>query len=65
MNMDTIAARKELIQEAMAKFEQDKLLNWPYITGFYASLLSSIAADRPRDAEYVVHCILANMEKSK
>lgn len=63
--MNTIAKRKELIEEAMKNFEQSNLLNWPYITGFYASLLSSIAADRPRDAEYVVHCLIANMEKSK
>ena len=60
--MNTIAARKEFIEEAMAQFEQDKNLDWAYIAGFYASLLSSIAADRPRDAEYVVHCMMASME---
>ena len=63
--MNTIAKRKELIEEAMKQFEENKLLNWPYITGFYASLLSSIAADRPRDAEYVVQAMMTAMEKSK
>lgn len=61
--MNTIAKRKELIQEAMAKFEQNKLLDWPFVAGFYASLLSSIAADRPSDTEYIVKCILASMER--
>lgn len=61
--MNTIEKRKELIEEAMKRFEENKLLNWPYLTGFYASLLTSIAADRPRDTEYIVHCMLANMEK--
>lgn len=61
-NMNTIEKRKELITEAMKKFEQAKMLNWPYITGFYSSILASIAADRPSDTEYVVSVILSAME---
>lgn len=62
--MNTIAKRKELIEETMRKFEQDNLLNWPWLTGFYASLLTNIAADRPRDTEEVVNTLLQAM-KSK
>ena len=62
--MNTIAERKELNEEAMKKLEQEKLLNWPYLTGFYASLLSTIAADRPSDTEFLVRTIMANI-KSK
>ena len=47
--MNTIAARKELIEDAMKKLAEVKLLEWPYLAGFYATLLTSIAADRPGD----------------
>lgn len=63
--MNTIAKRKELIEEAMKQFEQYKNLNWPWLTGFYASLLSNIAADRPQDTEEVVRAMMTLMENSK
>jgi len=62
--MNTITARKELIEETMKKFEQVKLLEWPYLTGFYASLLTIIAADRPSDTEKVLRAML-NVIESK
>jgi hypothetical protein len=52
--MNTITERQKLMEDVMKRFEQAKLLNWPYLTGFYSSLLVSIAADRPKDVEYVI-----------
>lgn len=60
--MNTIEARKELIDEAMKQFEKSKMMNWPWITGFYASLLKSIAADRPQDTEFLVRSLMNGME---
>jgi len=60
--MNTIAARKELIEDAMKKLAEVKLLEWPYLAGFYATLLTSIAADRPGDTERVVSTILNAIE---
>jgi hypothetical protein len=54
----TISERRELINEAMNKFEaldKDKM----YFVGVYASLLMDLAADTPRGTEKVLNVLRA------
>ena len=50
--MNTIAARKDELDRVMKEFEEGRSSH--YVTGFYASLVRSLAADQLRTFEETV-----------
>lgn len=62
--MKTIEKRKELIESVMREFEKNHLLNWPYLAGFYSQLLANMAADKPKDVQYLIDAMQMSL-KSK
>jgi hypothetical protein len=61
MNMDTFGARLKLLNEEMAKFENNR--SDAYIAGFYAAIIQRLACDRLEDFEYALKTIKYNPNK--
>ena len=61
--MNTIAARKDLINEQMLKFEKGR--DMAYVAGFYASLIKDLASDKPSDFEHIISILKYNSIPAK
>jgi hypothetical protein len=53
--MNTITARKELIDSAMKEFEKDR--DYAFVAGFYASLIREIALDKLSSTQDIIRTL--------
>ena len=56
--MDTIATRKDLLRQAMMKFEKGR--SDSFIAGFYAAMVENLATDRQDSFEASVRLLKLN-----